>query len=85
MQNPIDVQQVLRVFDKVTQRGERKEGSYYLDGITATQAEDGYTITLSDANVTLSLFFHNKYNFDYADNAAFDRFIKRVKHIDKEY
>ncbi|WP_434928296.1 DUF3081 family protein [Shewanella sp. HL-SH8] len=87
MKNEIDIHRALRVFNKVTQYGEKTsdtaESVYHLCGINALTGFDGYTITLSDVQVKLDIFFHNKYQFDYPNNEALDNFLKRFSDVEK--
>ena len=66
MKNEIDIHRALRVFNKVTTLGDKQSDStesvYHLCGLNALTDFDGYTISLSDAQVRLDIFFHNKYN-----------------------
>ncbi|GGP55097.1 DUF3081 domain-containing protein [Shewanella saliphila] len=94
MKNEIDIQRALKVFNKVTQYGEKRvtsheEGSksiygdgYHLCGISAQTDHDGYTIVLSDAQVSLTVFFHNKYQFEYPTHDALDNFLRRFTDVE---
>jgi hypothetical protein len=44
---------------------------------------DGYTISLSDAQVRLDIFFHNKYKFDYPNHEALENFLTRFTDVEK--
>ena len=93
MKNEIDIQRVLRVFNKMTMLGEKHlgdgiqiDGSYdYHFGLCGMRAQtdfDGYTITLSDAQVSLTVFFHNKYQFDYPTIEALNHFLRRFSDVE---
>ena len=89
MKNEIDIHRALKVFNKVTQYGEKRaleDGfgghDYWLCGISAQTDHDGYTITLSDAQVSLTVFFHNKYQFEYPTNDALDNFLRRFNDVE---
>ncbi|AZG34971.1 MAG: DUF3081 domain-containing protein [Shewanella psychromarinicola] len=89
MKNEIDIHRALKVFNKVTQHGEKRaieDGhfghDYWLCGISAQTDHDGYTITLSDAQVSLTVFFHNKYQFEYPTSDALDNFLRRFNDVE---
>ncbi|GGB52443.1 DUF3081 domain-containing protein [Shewanella inventionis] len=94
MKNEIDIHRALKVFNKVTQYGEKRTAKsddtqksvfgndYYLCGITAQTDHDGYTIVLSDTQVSLTVFFHNKYQFEYPSNEALDNFLRRFSDVE---
>ncbi|WP_158638097.1 DUF3081 family protein [Shewanella donghaensis] len=89
MKNSIDIYEALKVFNKITDMGEKipaevgSTSSYQLCGLNAETGFDGYTITLSDGRTSLTIFFHNKYQFDYPDNASFENFMARFKDVIK--
>ena len=85
MRNEIDIHQVLRVFEKIREQGEKSGDGFYLDGMTASSDFDGYTIFLKDAQCSLTVFFHNKYQYDYPSEQAHEDFVKRLHAIDKHH
>lgn len=85
MKNEIDIHQILRVFDKIRQHGEQGGDGHILQGVSASTDFDGYTIFLSDAQCSLTVYFHNKYNYEYPSDAALEDFNKRIRAIDKQF
>mgnify|MGYP000515665855 CR=1 FL=1 len=84
MKNSIHVPTYLRVINTVLQKGQRnEEGISDYEGISAWTEYDGYTCTLSNGKVTFTLFFHNKYEFDYKNSDDFDKFQKKILQIDQ--
>ena len=81
MKNEIDVHQALAVVNKIIQHGVKKEGVYHYEGLCVESDVDGYTVWLTDARTCLTLFFHNKYEFDYPDKTALDSFMYRYWEI----
>lgn len=77
MKNEIDVHQALAVVNKITRDGVKQEGSYHFEGLTVEPDSDGYTVVLTDGRTSLTLFFHNKYEFDYPDSTALESFMHR--------
>ena len=85
MKNDLDLHMLLRVFDKIRTKGEQIEQGHQLEGIKAVSDFDGYTVVLSDVQCNLTLFFHNKYEFDYPSGTAREQFEKRILYIDKHF
>lgn len=82
MQRIVDVSLVLRVYEKITRLGAKQNDGYLLDGVNANSDWDGYTITLSNQQLGLSVYFHNKYQFSVHDDNMIDTFIKQLERID---
>ena len=83
MEKRFDINQALRVYDKVVSNGIKRHEKYHYQGICAWSAVDGYTVQLSDEKVTLSLYFHSKYEFDYKNSRQLNEFIKKIDGLDK--
>jgi len=82
MKDKVNVRQALSVFQKVVDYGERHQGFYLLDGIRASTQDDGYTVTLSDDNITLHVFFHNQCALECENRSQLDQFLLRLKQIE---
>lgn len=85
MKNDLDLHMLLRVYEKIRKNGESIEEGHKLEGVKATSDFDGYTVFLSDVQCQLTLFFHNKYEFDYPTDKAREDFEKRLAYIDKHF
>ena len=85
MQEAIDVKQALRVCNKIMSHGQRLDGAYKLGDLTAQSDYDGYTLTLADHAVTLSIFFHNKHQLDCKRAIELEAFLQKVEKLDKKY
>lgn len=83
MKNEIDSKFILRVFETIRLKGEKKGDSYFLEGIEASTDFDGYTLFLKDALVELSFGFHNQYHFNYEKEEHSEQFIRKLQAIDK--
>jgi len=83
MEEHFDISQALRVFDKVVTHGKKHEDKYTLQGITAWSAIDGYTVKLENDEVSVSIYFHNRYEFDYQNSRQLETFINKLKAIDE--
>ncbi|TCI02369.1 DUF3081 domain-containing protein [Corallincola luteus] len=82
VRNELDIHQCLRVFDKVRRHGVKTESGHHFQGLTASSDFDGYTAFLSSNDVTLTLFFHNKYDLEYRQHGDVDAFVKLLSVID---
>jgi hypothetical protein len=71
--------QYLYVFNKVVATGDKRDEKFYLDGISAWHDFDGYTCYLSYKDMTLSLYFHGRFLFDYEDEQSLKQFNRLVK------
>ncbi len=81
----IDIKVALSVFDKVISRGERKDETFFLNGLYATPSFDGYTVSLTDQKVTLSILFHNKFNLVYDSKKSLSEFLLKLERIDRDH
>ena len=68
----------LHVFNLITAKGTKQGSVYELEGIRASQDFDGYTCWLEYHDLTITLLFHNKYQFDYTNDQTVERFVKKV-------
>lgn len=84
MDDRLDIRMALRVFEKVRQNGEPQEYEHFWQGIHAGSDFEGYTLTLRDQHVTLTLLFHNKYAFDYQHAHQLEAFIEKIRKIDAQ-
>lgn len=85
MKNEVDSKFVLQVFEKIRLHGKQSESGYFLEGINASTDFDGYTLYLTDAQVTMSLGFHNQYHFDYEKTEHLEQFQKKLQNINEQY
>ena len=79
----IDVKMALRVFDKITQKGEKTDDGWRYRGLTASTDFDGYTVFLRSQTVELTIFFHNKFSVDCRRSTDLDEFIGLLEKIDR--
>lgn len=78
MKNSIDVRKLLLVFNKVMAEGDNRDGKRYWQGLHAWTDFDGYTCYLCDGRVTVTIFFHNKYDIEFYDAAALSQFERNI-------
>jgi hypothetical protein len=72
---------MLEVFNVVTSKGKKVDGAYEYLGIRASQDFDGYTCWLSYKDLTVSLLFHGKYDFDYKDKDTLKSFFNKISKL----
>ena len=83
MRGKIDVKMALRVFQVVTEKGQRLNDDYQYKGITASYGFDGYSVSLSNDYVNLSLNFHNTYSLHASNKTEEQKFIEILQQIDR--
>lgn len=71
----------LHIFNVIVSKGDKKGTTYELEGISASHDFDGYTCWLTYKDLTITLLFHNKYQFEYTDNETAEHFVKKVDRI----
>ena len=79
----LDVRLVLRVFNSVRDRGQKRGDLYVWQGMTASSDFDGYTLALSDSHCTVTVRFHNKYTLDSPNRVFRQQFVEQLKRIDQ--
>ncbi|WP_087023953.1 DUF3081 family protein [Thaumasiovibrio subtropicus] len=67
MRNQINVRTLLEVFDTLRRHGRYTERGIELDNVVGLDNGDGYSLSLSDGEVTVDLNFHNSYHFHLSD------------------
>ncbi|WP_237055857.1 DUF3081 family protein [Microbulbifer sediminum] len=82
-EHKIDVKQALRVFDRITREGEKRDDGWHYRGLTAETDFDGYTVFISSPKVRLTVFFHNKYTVDYRNAHELGEFVDLLKKLDQ--
>lgn len=63
MKNSVDVRTLLSVYEKIKTQGHAIEFGSQLEDVKCTETQDGYSVSLSDDNVSLDINFHNTYHF----------------------
>lgn len=82
-EHKIDVKQALRVFDKVSKEGEKRDDGWHYRGLSVSTDFDGYTVFISSPKVQLTVFFHNKYTVDYNNAHDLQEFVDLLKKLDR--
>ena len=77
--------QALNVFEKIMLHGHAAGEGKVLEGVNALAGYDGYTVTLWDEYVSVTIHFHNTCTYDHIDKRHLDAFLDKIAHIDKVY
>ena len=79
--NKMKKRHLLQVFELITSKGVKSEGSYQYEGITASHDFDGYTCWLGFKDLTVTLLFHGAYDLDYQSDETLKIFFKKVANL----
>ncbi|GAB6262921.1 DUF3081 domain-containing protein [Photobacterium sp. CCB-ST2H9] len=63
MKNSVDIRTLLNVYEKVKTQGKAVENGKQLEDIICSESYDGYSVSLTDGNVSVDVNFHNTYHF----------------------
>lgn len=75
----------LALFNQVISQGEKLEnGKYQLKQVLAWHDHDGYTCYLGFKDLTMTLYFHNKYAYDYEEEVTLTEFERLVERITRQ-
>lgn len=78
-----DIKEALIVYQKIVERGEARKDRYYYKGLFASSDFDGYNLYITDDKVSLEIFFHNKYEFQFPNNFYKKEFLEKFHKISK--
>lgn len=85
MKDKIDIKLVLRAAALIQTKGKAtSDDAISYRGLTLRSDYDGYTVVLSNQMVTLTVFFHNKYELKFKNRPARDEFYETLKKITRE-
>jgi hypothetical protein len=71
----------LHVFNHIVSNGNKVEDKYFLDGIHAWHDLDGYSCFIGYKDVTLSLYFHGKFSYDFDNEQSVKEFKKIIANL----
>ncbi|MGB0936298.1 MAG: DUF3081 family protein [Colwellia sp.] len=75
----------LTLFNNIISKGKKQDdGKYQLDKFVAWHDHDGYTCYLGYKDLVMTLYFHNKYAYDYDDKKTLTSFELLVKSYSNE-
>ncbi|GAA5317301.1 MAG: hypothetical protein AseanaTS_25060 [Candidatus Pelagadaptatus aseana] len=67
--------------ETIREKGLSRDGRYIFDQVSLLISHDGYTISLSDSQVTLHLYFHNKIAVECKHQRDVETFYRKLKRI----
>jgi hypothetical protein len=68
----------LQIFDLISTKGVKSEGSYEFLGIKALHDFDGYTCWITYKDLTITLLFHGKFSVEYKHEDTFNEFNNKM-------
>jgi len=72
---------ILETFEVVTSKGDKKDSVYQLSDLRAWHDYDGYVCWLAYKDLTITLLFHGKYQFDYQHTDTLTEFFIKSEQI----
>jgi hypothetical protein len=66
--------QYLYIFNHVITKGVNRDGKFYFGELSAWHDFDGYTCYLGYKDLTMTLYFHNRFSFDYQEESTLKAF-----------
>ena len=69
----------LYIFNHITSHGENRQGISYFEELSAWHDFDGYTCYIGYKDLTMTLYFHGRFSYDYLEKATLSAFTKLVK------
>lgn len=75
----VDVRLALRAYQRVLDRGERRDGGYQLGELRAETDFDGYTVSIGDGRVKVRVLFHSRVDVDAPNSKALQDFVGRLE------
>jgi len=78
MEKAVEARQLLLAFEHIQSHGDKEGDEYHLNNIVATSGVDGYDITMTDGQCTVTVNFHNTVHTDGPSTVVLDQFIERL-------
>ena len=78
METKVDVTKALLAFQNILDRGEKNDTVYHYGGLNAESDLDGYTLHLSDGQVSLYIYFHNRFELISPNSRESENFLKKI-------
>jgi hypothetical protein len=74
----------LNVYNHIVTNGEKQSDKYVLGELSAWHDFDGYTCFLGYKELTMSLYFHGKFSYDYEKETTREEFIAVIEKMQSE-
>lgn len=84
MKEKVDISVVLRAIACIQSKGKTRGNGFSYRGIELESDYDGYTVVLRNADVSLTVLFHNKFDLNFRNRPALDDFYDTIKKISTE-
>lgn len=81
----LDFHKILLAGENIRLHGDNSSGIYILDGVTFNAGYDGYSITLNNNKVSLTINFHNTFNLVSPSRSETNRFFKQLDAINAKF
>lgn len=82
MEEKVNVKQALRVYETIVTKGVKNGDQHCFNGLCASSDFDGYTITICNEAVSLTIQFHNKFTMDFPNSKAKAAFLQQLDEMD---
>jgi len=80
-----NISRYLYVFNHIISHGEKDQDRYYFGDLTAWHDIDGYTCYIGYKDLTMTLFFHSRFSFEYEEDSTMQAFSKLVENSEAEF
>ena len=85
MEKDFEVRTALLAFQKIKLKGQQTgPESYHYNGVHVESDFDGYNLMMKSRSVTLYIYFHSTYKFDYEQMDDLDEFVKIINQMAQE-
>lgn len=82
MKDKIDIRVVLKAISRIQSKGKATDDSgITYRGLKVHSDFDGYTVVVSNREVSLTVLFHNKYQLTFKNRPALNDFYDTVKKV----
>lgn len=79
--NILKYKDFLYIFNLIQTKGTKLGSEYEFLGIRAQHDFDGYTCSLTYKDLTITLFFHSKFDVQFDKKETFNEFYKKVNSL----
>ena len=70
----MNMSRYLYIINYVLANGTKRQGIFHFDELSAWHDFDGYTCYIGYKDLTMNLYFHSRFNFDYQKKATLNDF-----------
>ncbi len=84
LKDKIDVRLVLRAVSRILEKGAQTDQGAIYRGITVVSDFDGYNVTVSTKDASITVMFHNTFNTEYRSAVQMTQLYDQLKEIVRE-